>query len=1037
MNRVDRNRTNPNRTDPPRPESPATRSHGDQFGFDPVLIPILLVGAIFLLANLGDRSLWTDEAETAGLAKNLLRFGVPRAFDGLNYISQWIVAGREDFNQDLIWVLSPWLQLYLTAGSFGVLGVSPFSARLPFALLGVANLWMIHALGHALFADRRVARLAALLLLFCVPFLLHMRQARYYALIVFFTMAALLCYQRLLDRRRGSALLLTASIALLFHSNYGVCVPLVAALAIHAAIFARSRIPLRAALGIGAGVFALTAPYALYAGIHRTSSLIDPSHFAFNLLNYLLTINHAILPLAIPALALGLRLALRSNPATASAQPTLPLAQPGAALLTGIVVAGLLFASINANYFFRYAINLVPLLGLLNAASLLQITDLLGERFGERAGRAALIALVPILLLTTLPSQVFFPLLLALEARTPREPWADDPLLRRPRAGLGAFRSEIFDFAHEITHPYRGPDAGIAAFLRDNADPDDVVFLHYGDLPLIFATGLAVRGGSQGVPYAGEPDWIVVRAFEEQDALRRFAREHGYREHILDVADTRWENQPDPYAHQFREVAVTPGGYLPIVIYEHPRKQHASGASPDPLQVPAPHGPLPATRRGDPPNVLLISLDSLRADRVIDWASHYTEPTRLARFASASTLFALCRTVSPGTASAAASLLTGRDPRDLGNPGPTRAIPAGVPTLATLLRQRGYQTAAVLPTLTLPAELGISAGFDAWLAPPAGIARREDFAVTREARDWMLSQGSTKPWLLWVQLNAAHGPYRAALEPFGSLAPFAARVRAQGPADRSVLRVLTDNSGRGGIPAYQAMPGVRSAAQYQKLHDVQTLVGDFYAGEVLDTLKVLAAESNTIVAIVGTHGESLGEEDIHFNHGENLDDSALWVPLIIHVPGQAPAVIGDPVSILDVMPTLLTLAGAPPPAQVDGVDLAPVWRAGGVPSDRPGVLSVLDPPQGPEALVAVSGRRFRVERDATGAVRTLELSHPASPTGDATNGDAVERSALVAELARIEARAPASAGLPIALSAARRSDLVSLGYVDERLPAAP
>ena len=377
-------------------------------------------------------------------------------------------------------------------------------------------------------------------------------------------------------------------------------------------------------------------------------------------------------------------------------------------------------------------------------------------------------------------------------------------------------------------------------------------------------------------------------------------------------------------------------------------------------------------------------------------------------------------------------VLTGRDPRDLGNPGPTRAIPAGVPTLATLLRQRGYQTGAVLPTLTLPAELGLAAGFDAWLAPPGGIARREDFAVTREARHWLLSQDGAKPWLLWVHLNAAHGPYRAALEPFGSLAPFAARVRAQGPGDRSALRVLPDNSGRGGIPAYQAIPGFRSAAQYQRLHDVQTLVGDFYAGELLDTLKVLSAQPNTIVAIVGTHGESLGEADIHFNHGENLDESALWVPLIVHVPGQAPAVIGDAVSNLDVMPTLLTLAGAPAATEVDGVDLAPIWRGDGVPQGRAGVPSSLDAPQGPATVAAISGRHHRVERDAAGVVRTVEVSQPGSLAGDA----GAEIAALTAELARGEARAPAAPGAAIPLSAARRSALVSLGYVDERLPAA-
>jgi hypothetical protein len=630
-------------------------------------------------------------------------------------------------------------------------------------------------------------------------------------------------------------------------------------------------------------------------------------------------------------------------------------------------------------------------------------------------------------------------LLLALEARAPREPWADDPLLRRPRAAYASLRSEIFDFVHEITHAYRGPDAGIAEFLRAHADPNDLVFLEYGDLPLIFATGLAVRGGSQGVPYVGEPDWIVVRAFESADGLQQFARERGYQEHLLDVVDTRWENQPDPYSHKFgneTDVPLGRAGYRPIVVYSHPRKQAGSNPSPDAVRIPLPGGTLPAARSGGPPNVLLISLDSLRADRVIDWAAHFSQPTRLARLASVSTLFALCRTVSPGTAPAAASLLTGRSPLDLGSPGATRAIPDGVPTLASMLRTTGYQTAAVLPSVTLPEALGLAAGFDSWLAPPAGIARREDFAVTREARHWLLSRDGLQPWLLWVHLNAAHGPYQAAINPFGSMAPFAARVRAAAPSDPRALRVLTDNSGRGGIPAYQFVGGASFAAQYRRLHDVRTLVGDFYVGELLDTLQVLAADPNTIVAVVGTHGESLGEAGIDFNHGENLDESALRVPLIIHVPGQAPAVVGDPVSILDVLPTLLTLVGSQMPPHLEGVDLSASWRGGRVPSDRPGVMSVLDRPQGPEALLAVSGRRYRVERDAAGAVRTVELSHPESQIGDAPAETDAERAALLRELERIEARAPARSGPPIWLSPERRAALVSLGYVAERLPAA-
>jgi hypothetical protein len=999
------------------------------------LVATLLLGACFLLLNLGARALWTDEAETALLARNIQRFDLPRAFDGVNYVSQSLVAGREDFNESGIWVLSPWLQLYVTAGSFALFGSSPGAARLPFALIALASVWMIYRLALIALRDRRIARLAALLLVFCIPFLLHARQARYYALVMFLATAAIASYLRFLDRRPRAAVWLVLSIALLFHASYAAWLPIAAGLAIHAALFARSRIGLRHAAAIGAGVLALVAPWALYARIDRSSSLIDPSHFAFNLLNFAITLNHYVLPLAWIAVAWALARFARTG---AAQGPARMLPQPLLGVVLCLVASNLLFASVNANYFFRYVIQLVPLLVLVHAALLIRVVDLLRDRFGVTAGRVALLALVPVALVTTLPSLPVFPLLQALESLAPREPWADDPLLRRPRADFASPRSEIFDFLHEITHPYRGPDAGIAEFLSAHADPSDVVFMEYGDLPLIFATGLAVRGGTQGVPYSGQPDWIVARAFESPDGLRRFAREHGYREHILDVVDTRWENQPDPYSHKFREEPATRagnGGYRPIAVYSHPRKQAASTPSPDELQVPVPQGALPPARAGDPPNVLLISLDSLRADRVVDWAAHFSESTRLARLASASTLFALCRTVSPGTASAAASLLTGRNPRDLGTPGPTRASPAGVPTLASLLRATGYQSAAVLPNVTLPEELGLAAGFDRWLAPPAGIARREDFAVTREARHWLLSRSGSQPWLLWVHLNAAHGPYRAAINPFGSMAPFAARVRVEAPSKPNALRVLTDNSGRGGVPAYQFVGGASLEAQYRRLHDVGTLVGDFYVGELLDTLQVLSADPNTIVAVVGTHGESLGEAGVDFNHGENLDDSALRVPLIIHVPGQVPAVVGDPVSILDVLPTLLALVGSPLPPHLDGVDLAAIWRGGRMPTERPGVPSVLDPPQGPEARVAVSGRRYRVERDAAGAVQTIELPDPALQTGADPVGTDAERAALLGELERIEAREPAGSGPPILLTAERRAALVSLGYVAERLRA--
>jgi 4-amino-4-deoxy-L-arabinose transferase-like glycosyltransferase len=988
---------------------------------DPVLIAVLLLGACFLFANLGQRALWTDEAETALLARNVMRFGLPLAFDGVHYVSQQGVAGREDFGEDLLWVLSPWLQLYVAAGSFAALGESPLAARLPFALAGLASVLLLYRLARTAFGDRRVARLAALLLVCCVPFLLHARQCRYYPLVICTAIAAVHAYLRLLQGRPRAALWLTLSLALLFHSNYGAFIPLAAGLALHGLAFARPRPGLGPALAIGAGVAASTAPWALYARIDRTSSLVDPSHFAFHLLNHLIVMNNYLLPFAWLAVVW---FAQSARGATRDA-----LGRSAVGVIACIAALSLVWASINANFFFRYVLQLVPLLVLVHAALLVRLADLARDRFGAGAGRAALAALVVGAVATTLPALPSFALLRALEARAAREPWADDPLLRRPRAEYAAPLSELFDFVHEITHEVRGPDSALAGFLAARAGRGDLVFADYGDLPLIFATGLAVRGGTQGVPYLGEPDWIVPRAFEANERLRRFAQERGYREHVLDVADTRWENIPDPYSHEYRDVPIAAEGargYPPLVVFEHPRR----GSSSEALAVEPPRAPPPA-RHERRPNILLVSIDSLRADRVADAGSYFLAPTRLGRFAAESTLFTTCRSTATGTAAAAASLLTGLSPSTLGGAGVLHACPADAQTLAERFAAAGYETAAVVPNAALPAALAL--GFEHWLAPPAGVAARADFAVAREARHWMLSRDGMRPWLLWVHLNGAHGPYRVAASPFGTLVPFVARVRGD-PGGAAPLPVLRDNTGRGGVPAYQEVAGARSTAHYRALHDTLTQVGDFFAGELLDTLRVASLDASTVVAIAGTHGESLGEQGVFFNHGENLDESVLRVPLVVRVPGAPPAVIDAPVSIADVAPTLLALAGQPA-AAADGVDLSAACRGAALDlGDRAGVASELARPQGAADLLAVSGRRFRVESDADGALRAFELAREDAMPFDPRSRDDAELAALVALLERRRARPAATPGAPIPLTQERRAALVELGYVEERLP---
>ena len=123
------------------------------------LLIILALGAFLLLFHLDHRPFWQDEAETACLAKNVFKYGVPRAYDGVNLISQ--EQGHE-YDQDYLWRWSPWLQIYVAAAAFKIGGLTTYAGRLPFAILGIACIFLAYQLVNRHFCDRAWAFMAAL-----------------------------------------------------------------------------------------------------------------------------------------------------------------------------------------------------------------------------------------------------------------------------------------------------------------------------------------------------------------------------------------------------------------------------------------------------------------------------------------------------------------------------------------------------------------------------------------------------------------------------------------------------------------------------------------------------------------------------------------------------------------------------------------------------------------------------------------------------------------------------------------------------------
>ena len=504
---------------------------------------LLLLAALLIFPNLDDRYLWDDEAETALLAKNVLRFGVPVAWDGVSLISQ---ECGSDYDVNYLWRQTPWLPIYLTAASFALLDAGTFTARLPFALLGLLCVPSMYVLARRVFADRATALIAAGSLLLSVPFLLHVRQCRYYSVAIFAAIWILYFFFSLRRSPRLAAAGLALALSVLLHTSqllfFGAAAGL--ALGFLIVVFDRAVLPwLTAAL---VAPVLVNLPWLLASDLGGKSRLLlslnSVVQFGGNVARYASKIELY----AFPALLLAAGLVLVA--VAAGTRMALGAAETRAGLfLVAFVVAHVLVVATVPFVFFRYLLTLLPALALLQA----WIVRALGARSRVLAAVILLLALVP------------------------------------DRADLvnGRLSVTLAKYVEEITHHVQGPLEGIVHHLKTSARPGDRVFISYGDLPLRFYTGLEVRGGQGCQSLAGwpAPDWVIVRYFfrfqstapgatADTERTLQYLRANvtlpRYRRVDLPLADTIWENIPEPGWHVFRE----PGERPKVTLYVKARE---------------------------------------------------------------------------------------------------------------------------------------------------------------------------------------------------------------------------------------------------------------------------------------------------------------------------------------------------------------------------------------------------------------------------------------------------------------------------------
>ncbi|HSQ00845.1 MAG TPA: sulfatase [Candidatus Dormibacteraeota bacterium] len=328
--------------------------------------------------------------------------------------------------------------------------------------------------------------------------------------------------------------------------------------------------------------------------------------------------------------------------------------------------------------------------------------------------------------------------------------------------------------------------------------------------------------------------------------------------------------------------------------------------------------------RSGPPNVLLITIDTLRADHLHCYGQALPTSPNIDAFAARSVVFERAIAASGYTGPSHSSIMTGRYPRRHSSGFSNGLLVlSGVETLAETLRLRGYDTAAFVSNAVLGARSGLNRGFDVYddqfdsvEANRSNVYERRAPQTLERALAW-LARPRTKPFFLWVHFQDPHGPYTAP-------APYGDQFHLPVSAGEPELPVLDDDSGQGGIPRYQVVDGQRRVSEYRSRYAGEIAFMDRSVGELLAAVE---RYSPTVVALTGDHGESFGEGGFYFAHGHSAAPDLSHVPFILRAPGLRPERRADSVSHVDLMPTILELAAVPAPAGMEGIALGPVLRA--------------------------------------------------------------------------------------------------------------
>jgi hypothetical protein len=534
------------------------------------ILILLCIAALLIFANLGRDYLWEDEGDTAALASNILKFGVPKAWDGYAFLDSDHGAR---LNRDLVMITHPWVQYYLAAGSFLVFGQNTLAARLPFAVAGWMSILLAYAFVWRTTGNRLAAFSTAALMTVSVQFLFFARQCRYCSLNLLLVCWLFWIFFKM-KSGRDCAWFVLASV-LVFHSHpYGIAP--VAALGGLSLIYRPFQAQRRWILFAAPAIAVLTLPWIILTSLASTGVALNTSApksvgvFLERCAQAFIETT-SVTPL-IGAMILIL-IALFVRHAKRSAR--VPLFETNEmSILLSVLATTVAYGLITA---LTQSSDALWLAGMRFSAAVLPVAVIAAGIVIAKVSRGNWLLCVALIL-------VF-----AFTKLAQLTPWvAANPsgVFKFGNYSVGAHVPEklmdrflgngFWKYVHDLWRENPGTVATTCNFLRGNAKPGDVLIVNYGWEPTYFYTRLPQamgilptypvyqRAKELGLPELvfgiDHPRWIVWRSAWEtapgyamDEVAREITGRGGRINVVLEVPETVFENSPDIHHHRFSD----------------------------------------------------------------------------------------------------------------------------------------------------------------------------------------------------------------------------------------------------------------------------------------------------------------------------------------------------------------------------------------------------------------------------------------------------------------------------------------------------